>query len=80
MADDDVIIIGAGLSGLVTAATLTARGTHVTLLDAEPRASLGGQAFWSFGGVRWFLLVQWAERGGHLAGGHGNTVPRFHVT
>ena len=50
MADNDVIIIGAGLSGLVAAATLTARGTRVTLLDAEPRASLGGQAFWSFGG------------------------------
>src|SRR5699024_7734460 len=31
-------------------------------------------------GVRWFPLVQWAERGGHPAGGHGNTVPRFHVT
>src|SRR5699024_11889355 len=31
-------------------------------------------------GVRWFSLVQWAERGGYLAGGHGNTVPRFHVT
>src|SRR5699024_2338677 len=31
-------------------------------------------------GVRWFPLVQWAERGGYLAGGHGNTVPRFHVT
>src|SRR5699024_888287 len=31
-------------------------------------------------GVRWFPLVQWAERGGYLAGGHGNTLPRFHVT
>ena len=31
-------------------------------------------------GVRWFPLVQWAERGGHLAGGHGNSVPRFHIT
>ena len=31
-------------------------------------------------GVRWFPLVQWAERGGYLAGGHGNSVPRFHVT
>lgn len=30
--------------------------------------------------MRWFPLVQWAERGGYLAGGHGNTVPRFHVT
>ncbi len=31
-------------------------------------------------GVRWFPLVQWAERGGYLAPGHGNSVPRFHVT
>ena len=31
-------------------------------------------------GVRWFPLVQWAERGGYLADGHGNSVPRFHVT
>lgn len=147
-ADNDVIIIGAGLAGLVAAAELTARGKHVTILDSEPRAALGGQAFWSFGGLflvdspeqrrlgvkdnaelafgdwlgsanfatgaasgqgpdahgyawaqkfvefaagpmrpwlhdlgmRWFPLVQWAERGGHLAGAHGNTVPRFHVT
>lgn len=148
MTDDDVLIIGAGLAGLVTAATLTTRGRHVTILEQEPRASLGGQAWWSFGGlflvdspeqrrlgvkdsaelafsdwlgsaqfepgadrgegpdrwgyawaerfvdfaahrmrpwlhdlgVRWFPLVQWAERGGHPADGHGNTVPRFHVT
>jgi predicted oxidoreductase len=31
-------------------------------------------------GVRWFPLVGWAERGGGLATGHGNSVPRFHVT
>ena len=30
--------------------------------------------------MRWFPLVGWAERGGYLAGGHGNSVPRFHVT
>ncbi|SDS32041.1 hypothetical protein SAMN04489860_1288 [Paraoerskovia marina] len=148
MTDTDVVVIGAGLSGLVTAAELTASGHHVTLLDQEPPAALGGQAWWSFGGlflvdtpeqrrlgvrdsadlaladwlgsarfapgaadghgpdrwgyawaerfvdfaatemrpwlhglgVRWFPLVQWAERGGYPAGGHGNTVPRFHVT
>jgi len=31
-------------------------------------------------GVRWFPLVGWAERGGYLADGHGNSVPRFHIT
>src|SRR6478752_6336249 len=138
-----VVVVGAGLAVLVSTAELTASGHHVTLLDAEPAASLGGQAFWSFGGlflvdspeqrrlkikdsaelaladwfgsadfasdgsdrwgrawaegfvdfaagdmrswlhhqgVRWFPLVQWAERGGYLADGHGNSVPRFHVT
>lgn len=49
--DNDVIIIGAGLAGLVAAAELTSRGHHVTILESEPRASLGGQAFWSFGGL-----------------------------
>src|SRR5699024_5194577 len=124
------------------------RGQRVAILDSEPAASLGGQAYWSFGGlflvnspeqrrlglrdsaelafsdwlgsaqfcdgaatgagpdamgyawaenfvefasgpmrqwlhqlgVRWFPLVQWAERGGYPAGEHGNTLPRFHVT
>ncbi|KAA0931374.1 MULTISPECIES: FAD-binding dehydrogenase [Streptomyces] len=31
-------------------------------------------------GVRWFPVVGWAERGGYDAGGHGNSVPRFHIT
>lgn len=47
----DVIVVGAGLSGLVAAAELVARGRHVTVLDQEPRQSLGGQAHWSFGGL-----------------------------
>ncbi len=139
----DVVVVGAGLAGLVTTAELLAAGRRVILLDAEPPAGLGGQAWWSFGGlflvdspeqrrlgvqdsaelalsdwlgsaafaddgsdrwgrawaegfvefaagdlrpwlhrqgVRWFPLVQWAERGGYLADGHGNSVPRFHVT
>lgn len=143
MTHSDVVVVGAGLAGLVATAELVAAGRRVTLLDAEPAASLGGQAFWSFGGlflvdspeqrrlgvkdsaelaladwfgsadfaddgsdrwgrawaegfvefaagdlrswlygqgVRWFPLVQWAERGGYLADGHGNSVPRFHVT
>src|SRR5919197_1379677 len=142
-ADADVIVVGGGLAGLVATAELADAGRRVILLDQEPAASLGGQAFWSFGGlflvgtpeqrrlrvrdshelalqdwmgsagfdrededrwprrwaeayvdfaagekrawlhaqgVRWFPFVQWAERGGYLATGHGNSVPRFHVT
>jgi predicted oxidoreductase len=140
--DADVIVVGAGLAGLVATAELADAGRRVILLDQEPEASLGGQAFWSFGGLflvnspeqrrlrirdsaelaladwlgsagfdreedrwprRWaeayvdfaagekrawlagqgvklFPVVQWAERGGYLATGHGNSVPRFHVT
>ncbi|KRE17323.1 FAD-binding dehydrogenase [Bosea sp. Root483D1] len=138
----DVVIVGAGLAGLVAAAELTDAGRKVIVVEQEPRASLGGQAHWSFGGLflidspeqrrlrikdslalarqdwfgsagfdrdedrwpkawaeayldfaagekrawlhqqgmRWFPVVGWAERGGYLATGHGNSVPRFHVT
>ncbi|MEJ3653845.1 FAD-binding dehydrogenase [Actinomycetes bacterium KLBMP 9759] len=146
--DADVIVVGAGLAGLVATAELAEAGKRVLLLDQEPETGLGGQAFWSFGGlflvdspeqrrmgirdsfdlamqdwlgsagfdrgvddplgedfwarqwatayldfangekrswlhglgVRWFPIVGWAERGGGLADGHGNSVPRFHVT
>ena len=140
--DADAIVIGAGLAGLVAAAELADAGRRVIVLDQEGEASLGGQAFWSFGGLffvdspeqrrlrirdsrdlalqdwlgsagfdrredhwprRWaeayvdfaagekrawlraqglriFPIVGWAERGGYLATGHGNSVPRFHVT
>jgi uncharacterized protein len=140
--DCDVIIIGAGLAGLVAAAEAAERGKHVIVLDQEGEQNLGGQAFWSLGGLfmidtpeqrrmrirdshalarqdwlgsaqfdrpedhfphlwadayldfasgpmrpwlhdmgmRWFPVVGWAERGGGLADGHGNSVPRFHVT
>lgn len=139
----DVIVVGAGLAGLVTTAELADAGKKVLLLDQEPETSLGGQAWWSFGGlflvdspeqrrmgikdsrelawqdwlgaagydrlededywgmkwaeayvdfaagekrqwlydmgVRFFPVVGWAERGGYLAEGHGNSVPRFHI-
>ena len=138
----DAIVVGAGLAGLVAASEMVEAGKKVVLVDQEPEASLGGQAFWSFGGIflvnspeqrrmgvkdsyelawqdwqgtagfdrpedlwpaRWAeAYVQWAagekrawmhgkgirflpnpgwaERGGYDANGHGNSVPRFHVT
>jgi len=50
----DAIIVGAGLAGLVAAAELIDAGKHIVVLDQEPEASLGGQAWWSFGGI--FLI------------------------
>jgi predicted oxidoreductase len=140
--DSDVIVIGAGLAGLVVAHELAAADRSVIMLDSEPLDSVGAQAYWSLGGlfmvnspeqrrlrihdseelalsdwlgsaafdrgedywprrwaeayvhfasgeqrgwlhglgVRWFPVVQWAERGGYAAPGHGNSVPRFHIT
>src|SRR4051812_9197711 len=49
--DADAIVVGAGLAGLVATAELAAAGRRVILLDQEPEASLGGQAWWSFGGL-----------------------------
>ncbi|MDQ8044224.1 MAG: FAD-binding dehydrogenase [Patulibacter sp.] len=49
--DADVIVIGAGLAGLVATAELADAGRRVLLLDQENEANLGGQAFWSFGGL-----------------------------
>ncbi|MFI5755899.1 FAD-binding dehydrogenase [Streptomyces sp. NPDC051569] len=49
--DADVIVIGAGLAGLVATAELVDAGRSVILLDQEPEQSLGGQAHWSFGGL-----------------------------
>ncbi|KAK4936607.1 hypothetical protein LTR10_022530 [Elasticomyces elasticus] len=46
-----VIIVGAGLSGLVAAYELTRKNIPVTIIDQEPEGSLGGQAFWSLGGI-----------------------------
>ncbi|MDT5191797.1 MAG: uncharacterized protein QOI28_4048, partial [Mycobacterium sp.] len=142
MADADVIVVGAGLAGLVAACEVIDRGRSVLIVDQENAANLGGQAFWSFGGLffvdspeqrrlgihdshelalqdwlgsagfdrpedhwprQWahayvdfaagekrswlrerglqtFALVGWAERGGYDARGHGNSVPRFHIT
>jgi predicted oxidoreductase len=49
--DADAIVVGAGLAGLVATCELIAAKRKVILLDQEPEASLGGQAFWSLGGL-----------------------------
>ncbi len=49
--DADAIVVGAGLAGLAASAGLAEAGKRVILLDQEPEQSLGGQAFWSFGGL-----------------------------
>jgi predicted oxidoreductase len=52
--ETDVVVVGAGLAGLVATAELADAGKRVILLEQEPEASLGGQAWWSFGGL--FLI------------------------
>jgi predicted oxidoreductase len=139
----DVIVVGAGLAGLVATYELSKAGRRVLVLDQENRNNLGGQAFWSLGGIflvdspeqrrmgihdsydlalrdwlgsagfdrdredhwprqwaeayvrfaasdkrdylhelglRFTPVVGWAERGGGVADGHGNSVPRFHLS
>src|ERR1700728_3853150 len=49
--DADAIIVGAGLAGLVAAAELIDARKKIIILDQEPEQSLGGQAFWSLGGI-----------------------------
>jgi len=57
--DADAIVVGAGLAGLVATSELAAARKKVILLDQEPATSLGGQAFWSFGGL---LMVDTPEQ------------------
>src|SRR5664279_3912982 len=61
----DVIVVGAGLAGLVACAELADAGKRVLLLDQEPEVALGGQAFWSLGGL---FMVDTPEQ--HLMGVH----------
>ena len=51
MADADVIVVGGGLAGLVAATELADAGRRVLVVDQEPEQNLGGQAFWSLGGL-----------------------------
>ncbi|MBT2571054.1 FAD-binding dehydrogenase [Planococcus sp. ISL-110] len=46
---------------------------YVDFAANEKRTWLAGM------GVKFFPVVGWAERGGYLAEGHGNSVPRFHI-
>lgn len=50
----DVVIIGGGISGLVTALELVRAGRRVTVLEGDGRDRFGGQARDAFGG--WFFV------------------------
>ena len=50
----DAVIVGAGLAGLVAACELIDAGKKVIVVEQESRTNLGGQAWWSFGGI--FLI------------------------
>ena len=47
----DVIVVGGGLSGLVAATEIADAGKRVIMVEQEGEQNLGGQAFWSFGGL-----------------------------
>jgi len=49
--DADAVVVGAGLAGLVATCELVAAGRRVVLVDQENLANIGGQAYWSFGGL-----------------------------
>ena len=67
----DALVVGAGLAGLVATAELADAGRRVILVDQEPEASLGGQAFWSLGGL---MLVDSPEQRGWAVGGEDLAV------
>ncbi|WP_296445264.1 FAD-dependent oxidoreductase, partial [Rhodoferax sp. UBA5149] len=47
----DVLVIGGGLAGLVTAIECLRAGKSVTLVDRDTPERLGGLALWAFGGM-----------------------------
>src|SRR6202158_4887929 len=74
----DVIVVGAGLAGLVATAELAAAGRHVILLEQEPGPWLGGQAFWSFGGL--FLVNSPEQRRLGVHDSHERALKDWMVT
>ena len=73
--DADAIIVGAGLAGLVAAAELVDAGKRVIVLDQEPEQSLGGQAFWSLGGI--FLVDSPEQRRMGIRDSHALALDRI---
>lgn len=47
----DVIVVGGGIAGIVTALELLNKGKKVLLLERDTKESFGGLAIWSFGGM-----------------------------
>ena len=47
----NIVVVGAGIAGIVAACEAADRGRRVILIDQEGEQSLGGQAWWSFGGL-----------------------------
>ena len=47
----NVIVVGGGIAGLVAATEVADAGKRVVVVDQEAEQNLGGQAFWSLGGL-----------------------------
>ncbi len=47
----DVVVVGGGLAGIVTALECLRAGQQVILVEREQRERLGGLALWAFGGM-----------------------------
>ena len=47
----DIVIVGGGLAGIVTALEALRAGKSVTLIDRDAPERLGGLALWAFGGM-----------------------------